>query len=58
MISVLTKVPSGPMMRPMNKTNTSRRINTKALRATCPHANVIELDDRVRVCVRCEAVLR
>jgi hypothetical protein len=38
----------------MNKTP---RINTKILRSTCPHSNVIELDDRTKVCIRCEAVI-
>lgn len=39
-------------------TKSSKRINTKALRATCPHANVITLGDGAAVCTRCEAVLR
>lgn len=29
----------------------------RARRAMCPHANVIELSDRVRVCTSCEAVI-
>lgn len=37
-------------------TNT-KRINTKSLRATCPHANVITLGDGAAVCTRCEAVI-
>ena len=45
----------------MNKTvatkSTGKRITTKSLRATCPHANVIELYDGAKVCTRCEAVL-
>jgi hypothetical protein len=40
----------------MNKTNTSRRISIKALRATCRCENVIELDDGTTVCIRCEKV--
>lgn len=48
----------------MNETTTNGKTTAltgralKALRSTCPHANVIELGDGVQVCTRCEAVLR
>lgn len=42
----------------MNKTPTTKKLPARLRRALCSHCNVIELDDGVKVCIACEAVLK